>query len=315
MKKLVLIALFWLPQMLAAQSQYNSNAGISRAEKNVQRDNFGNASSDDYDLAKKDAFKETEYNFVKKSEIKNMPAPQSYEAKVSGVPVNYKPRSEGKFTASTILVIQLYTGEGFDFVAPTKALEDKGFSIYCYKDYPPSPKELEKALSMSTQLWVISDSKRKLSDDHVQVIKDYFDKGHGVYIWGDNEPYYADANVLSQALIGTTMLGNVMGDKIVKLKEKDTKVGLVPNHLITTGLENVYEGVTIATVQDNKDVKPLMYGSAGNVVTAVYEKNGKRCILDGGFTRLFIKWDTAGTDRYVKNAAAWLVNVEKFAQK
>jgi len=27
---------------------------------------------------------------------------------------------------------------------------------------------------------------------------------------------------------------------------------------------------------------------------------------------LFIKWDTAGTGRYVKNAAAWLVNYERF---
>ena len=30
------------------------------------------------------------------------------------------------------------------------------------------------------------------------------------------------------------------------------------------------------------------------------------------FTRLYVKWDTAGTGRYVKNAAAWLVNVERF---
>ena len=39
---------------------------------------------------------------------------------------------------------------------------------------------------------------------------------------------------------------------------------------------------------------------------------GKRAILDGGFTRLYYKWDTAGTGRYVKNAASWLVNAEKF---
>ena len=59
-------------------------------------------------------------------------------------------------------------------------------------------------------------------------------------------------------------------------------------------------------------MEPIVYGSAGNLVTAVYEKDGKRLILDGGFTRLYINWDTAGTGRYVKNAAAWLVNVEKF---
>ncbi len=33
--------------------------------------------------------------------------------------------------------------------------------------------------------------------------------------------------------------------------------------------------------------------------------------MDGGFTRLYCNWDTAGTVRYVANAATWLVNVER----
>jgi hypothetical protein len=82
--------------------------------------------------------------------------------------------------------------------------------------------------------------------------------------------------------------------------------------LICTGLENLYEGITIATVQENASLRPLVYGSAGNVVVAAYDQDGKRGLLDGGFTRLFLKWDTAGTGRYVKNAGAWLVNYERF---
>ena len=50
-------------------------------------------------------------------------------------------------------------------------------------------------------------------------------------------------------------------------------------------------------------------------MAAFYDHDGKRAILDGGFTRLYNKWDTAGTGRYVKNAAAWLVNVERFGNK
>lgn len=50
-------------------------------------------------------------------------------------------------------------------------------------------------------------------------------------------------------------------------------------------------------------------------MAAYYSRNGKRAILDGGFTRLYIHWDTAGTARYVKNAAAWLVNYERFGKK
>ena len=39
---------------------------------------------------------------------------------------------------------------------------------------------------------------------------------------------------------------------------------------------------------------------------------GRRALVDGGFTRLYHKWDSAGTDRYVVNAAAWLANIERF---
>ncbi|MEA4914288.1 MAG: hypothetical protein VB061_06940 [Christensenella sp.] len=88
--------------------------------------------------------------------------------------------------------------------------------------------------------------------------------------------------------------------------------GIIPNHLITTGLTNFYEGITIAEVHTTTDLQPLIYGSDGKVVAAYFEKQQKRAIVDGGFTRLFCKWDDAGTDRYVVNAAAWLANVERF---
>merc|ERR1712224_881147 len=92
-------------------------------------------------------------------------------------------------------------------------------------------------------------------------------------------------------------------------------------HLITTGLEYIFEGITIATITGKgtrctvnsnttgtlpEGMTPLIYGSEGNLVTAVYEEGNKRCIFDGGFTRLYCNWDTAGTGRYVVNAAAWL---------
>lgn len=105
-----------------------------------------------------------------------------------------------------------------------------------------------------------------------------------------------------------------MGDQTVGILQEGSKSGIMPNHLITTGLQNIYEGITIATIADHKDLTPIVYGSAGNLVTAAYEKDGKRLLIDGGFTRLYYKWYTAGTGRYVKNAAAWLVNYERFGE-
>jgi len=154
-----------------------------------------------------------------------------------------------------------------------------------------------------------------LNEKHLDVIKEFFDSGKGVYIWGDNQPFYADANAVSQKLFGASMKGNLMGHKVVGLNSKDKQVGMTPSHLLSTGIQNIYEGITIATIQPNENLQPLIYGSAKNLVTAYYDKDGKRAIIDGGFTRLYINWNTAGTGRYVKNAAAWLTNYEKFGDQ
>ena len=169
-------------------------------------------------------------------------------------------------------------------------------------------------LKEACQLWIISSSEQKLNEDHLKVIKEFFESGKGLYIWGDNKPYYADANYVSEYLFDIKMYGNLPGNVVVGLNNKDKDVGLTPNHLITTGLEYVYEGITIATIEKSLLFQPLIYGHEGNLVTAVYEQGGRRAIIDGGFTRLYISWDHAGTGRYVKNAAAWLVNYERFAE-
>lgn len=218
---------------------------------------------------------------------------------------------DGAFDGQTVAVIQLYTMD-FDFSLPRAALKEKGFSVYRWANQPPSPAELEKGLAKASQLWVIASERRMLTPQHVAVIKKFFEAGHGVYIWGDNEPYYADANVLAEALFGTTMKGDLIGDQTVPVQKSATTAGLLPNHLLTTGLEHIYEGITIATIQPSPKLHPLIYGSANNLVAAYHDQDGHRAILDGGFTRLYNKWDTAGTARYVKNAAAWLANAERF---
>ena len=70
------------------------------------------------------------------------------------------------------------------------------------------------------------------------------------------------------------------------------------------------QGVTIATIGTSTALEPIMNGSAHNLVLAAYDQEGRRSLLDTGFTRLFYKWDEAGTARYVINAAAWLCNFE-----
>jgi hypothetical protein len=220
---------------------------------------------------------------------------------------------DGAFEGQTIVVLHFYTGENFDFEKPKAALKEKGFSVYRYSNAAPTPEDLEIALSKACQLWVISSSTQQLNDEHAEVIERFFYSGKGVYIWGDNSPFHADANFLAQKLVGVSMSGGFQGGQNVAFKTDATKSGMKENHLITTGLEYVFEGITISKLADpDNKLTPLIWSTDGNVVTAIYENQGQRLILDGGFTRLYCNWETAGTGRYVKNAAAWLVNYERF---
>lgn len=219
---------------------------------------------------------------------------------------------DGAFEGQTVAVLHLYTSEGFDFSLPRAALREKGFSVYRWSNAAPRIDEFRAGLARANQLWVISNSSRTLSDAHLEAIREFFEAGHGVYIWGDNSPYYADANAVAERLFRGSMEGNLPGDQVVSLRQGSRGPGILADHLLSTGIERLYEGITIATIQPNDALSPLLYGSAGNLVAAFYDHGGRRAILDGGFTRLYLHWDTAGTARYVKNSAAWLANAERF---
>lgn len=303
MKKIFLSLALVLSIHSFSSAQYNSNAGKNKVAETESR---MEPVKDDRGEFVLDAMGGIQYE-----EKVYTVARDEYGNAASG---EYDLATDGAFEGNTVAVLHLYTGEGFDFSYPKAALEQKGFSVYRWINNPPSPEVLREELKKASQLWVISSNVRKLTDEHAEVIKEFFDSGKGLYIWGDNEPYYADANFLSEKIFGTKMLGNTYGDKTVGISSGSGKSGIVDGHLIATGVEHVYEGITIATVQPTQELSALIYSSNNELVTAIYEHDGKRAILDGGFTRLYYAWDTAGTGRYVKNAAAWLVNFERFGE-
>lgn len=224
---------------------------------------------------------------------------------------------DGAFDGQTILIIDLYSFvHSQDFSGPRDAAKAKGFSMVRYPNVP-APAELAKLLAKSNQFWLIAscDNKVHLTSEHHKLIKKFFDAGHGVYLWGDNDPCNADADKLATILVDARVTGDVPGDQTVKLSTGPGKPGVVRDHLLSTGVETVYEGITVATVKPTGKMTPVIYGSAGNLVAAAYEDKGKRLIVDGGFTRLSYKWNTAGTGRYIKNAAAWLANWERFGDQ
>lgn len=186
-----------------------------------------------------------------------------------------------------------------------EALQRKGFEVDMFG--MATPEELKRKLKTACQLWVLSDGSVHLNARHRAVIREYYENGGGLYIWGDNHPLFADSNEITRELVGVTMSGDTYGDQVIGVRTGPGKSGIIEGHPIATGIVNLYEGITIASVQTLKNVvKPLVISSSGTVVTAYVDDGKRRMLIDGGFTRLFHKWDTAGTDRFVVNCAAWL---------
>jgi len=224
---------------------------------------------------------------------------------------------DGAFDGQTIVIVDYYSFQySQDFSGPKNAVKEKGFSMLRYNQAPPV-QEFARLLEKANQFWLISscDNTVHLTTEHQKLIKAFFEEGRGVYLWGDNDPCNADADAMAKMLVDARVTGDLPGDQTVKISSGSGKPGMVKNHLLSTGVETVYEGVTVATVKPAGVMTPVIWGSAGNLVAAAYEKNGRRLIVDGGFTRLSYKWDTAGTGRYIKNAAAWLANWEKFGNQ
>jgi hypothetical protein len=236
-----------------------------------EKDKFGNAKGSEYDLAKDKAF-----------------------------------------TGLKIAVLHLYTSEGFDFKLPQKALERKGFGLIYWKDKLPSLKDFKYGLKAASQLWIISADKSHITEEYLKEIILFYQEGKGLYLWGDNDPYYADVNLVSKRLWNIQLSGNDFGNQVLGIQKGPLMPGLKSSHQISTGIENIYEGITISYIEKAPDnLTPLIYSSKKKIVAAFYDRNGERAIIDGGFTRLYTNWDSAGTERYVVNAAAWLTNHER----
>jgi len=217
---------------------------------------------------------------------------------------------DGAFDGCNIIVIQLYTGEGFDFRYPLEALQTKGFNVQRFTALP-NVKQLDILLSDANQLWIISGSQRTLSDAHIKVIGKFWEEGMGLYVFGDNLPFYEDVNPLLHSLFKFQMSGNVPGYQTVK-EDKDQRCIGFRAHLVTTGITNLFEGITIATFVETEIVaagfEPILYDHEGNLIVVCKpgaDGHGP-VVVDGAFTKLYCQWNDAGSARFVKNCACYL---------
>jgi len=303
MRKLLIIILIGAP--ILCKAQYNSIAGKNRAY--TEKREYVEVTDEDGEVLKDNRGEAIVEEVIVLEEV---------EADQFGNPEGdeYDLAKDNAFSGNTIAVLNII-GTNLNYLKPE--VQSKGFNLHEWRHEVPSPAQLKQDLSQVSQLWVISGGTQMLTDAHADVIEEFFNSGKGLYIWGDNRPLYADANFLTRRLFNTIMEGNTHASTVVGISgEGKGRSGIVDGHLISTGVANMYEGTSIATVKATQELSPLIYDSTDQLVAAVYEKNGKRAIIDGGFTRLWYDWESsAGTARYLKNAAAWLANYERFGDE
>lgn len=165
----------------------------------------------------------------------------------------------------------------------------------------------EKMLGGYSQLWYSSDNRVTLSKKQTQMIQDFVDAGNGLLLWADNEPFFADANLLAKKIVRTTFSGNKPGGRILLPGDK-LEPGYFIEHPLTQGINNLFEGITICTIARAANIKILAQSHDKQLCMGCYDEGGKRVVLDTGFTKLIQGqfYKTAGTARYFRNIAFWL---------
>jgi len=224
--------------------------------------------------------------------------------------------ADGSMSGLTVLIGKFYNGSEFPnsqfHSYAGAALEKKGFKLQLVN----TETEFIEQLPNYDIAWIISNLERNsMGPQFADACIAHHKKGKGLFVWGDNAPYFAQANAVLPKLTNSTMqlVDNTPGDKVLKLSYDSQRGTFLPTHIITTGIPQLYEGVTICypnTVPANVTV--LAQSTDGHPVILFVDKAHScgRVVIDCGFTKLFCKWDSIGTARYVSNAAGWLAGFE-----
>jgi len=179
-------------------------------------------------------------------------------------------------------------------------------------------------LSEADQLWIFAGDRSRMSQQDYQMLDGFIAEGKGVYLVCDNEPYLAEVADLARRLYGVEVRGNYFGTKIAYVRTRglstteQAKYGAgyeVADHPLFSGLNFIYEGITISHIEKSESLKPIFLASDGTTLAAASREPGQRVIIDCGYTRYFYGpteahrfiTKTAGTVRYAQNVAAYLM--------
>jgi len=165
--------------------------------------------------------------------------------------------------------------------------------------------------------WIVSHCSSTLNEVEkqrfTQVAFEYHKSGRGLFIFGDNDPYHVQANLILPTIANTRITGCTPGQKVLGFGRPNIAGEFDSENLIFAGINYLYEGHTICYPESDGKLTHIATSSDGkpciSFIDSIPGVHG-RVVLDNGFTKLYMSWDSAGQARYVVNATVYLLDVE-----
>jgi hypothetical protein len=170
--------------------------------------------------------------------------------------------------------------------------------------------------------------RHELDEKAYRAIEAFVKAGKGLCLLADDEPFTSEADELARRLFGARVSGDYLADRVAVVRGR----GLTPaqvrrfggqfetdDHVLLTGVNFLFEGITISHVSKSDKLEVAMRASDGQALLAVSRVPGQRVVIDCGFTRYchgptprtsYIA-KTPGTVRLGQNIAAFLAGAKR----
>jgi len=140
----------------------------------------------------------------------------------------------------------------------------------------------------------------------------FYMQGGGLFLFTDNEPLITHANIILERIADAQLTGNDPGNGVMNKGQGQNAGTFDAKALLSTGLNTLYEGMTISYANKLGRLKVLAksFQDHAAILYCDCTEDWGRVVVDTGFTKLWKEWDSAGTSRYIANATVWLLGLD-----
>lgn len=135
-----------------------------------------------------------------------------------------------------------------------------------------------QSLQSYSQLWIFSSGNNQISVPFKDSILSFLAAGKGVYLGAENEPFWEEANSITESVWNTSFYGNFAGER-VSVSRNETEV--------KTESIDFYQGNTVSVFPMHPSFQVISWVEDEPLLLMTREENQK-VIVDGGYSRFFV---------------------------